>query len=66
MNKKWLTMCIKNSEFSGSSGIGAHILPRQICDLTNLKGCKFGYFGNWAEFAVFFAKFHTHGRYAQA
>ena len=53
------TTCIKNSEFSGSLGIVAHILPRQICDLTTLKGCKFGYFDYRAEFAMFFATFHT-------
>jgi len=51
------TKCIKNSEFSGDSGITAHILPRQICDLTTLKGCKFGYFDNRSEFALYFATF---------
>jgi len=59
MNSKWLTTCIKNSEFSGSSGIVAHILPRQICDLTTLKYYKFGYFDYRTEFAMFFATFHT-------
>ena len=53
------TTCIKNSEFSDGFGIVTHILPRQICDLTTLKGCKFGYFDNRAEFAMFFATFHT-------
>ena len=55
-------MRIKNSEFSGGSGIVAHILPRQICDLTTLIGCKFGYFDNRSEFAIFFATFHTPDR----
>ena len=35
-------MHIKNSEISEYSGSVAHIGLRQICDLTNLKGCKFG------------------------
>ncbi len=63
MNKLNPTTCIKNSEFSGGSGIVAHILPRQICDLTTFKGCKFGYFDNRAEFAMFFATFHTQVRW---
>jgi len=62
MNKLATTTCIKNSEFSGDLGIVAHILPRQICDLTTLKGCKFGYFDYRAEFAMFFATFHTQVR----
>ena len=62
MNKRPTTSCIKNSEYCGGLGIAAHILPRQIFDLTTLKGCKFGYFDNQAEFAIFFATFHTHGR----
>jgi len=53
------TMYMKHSEFSGGLGIVVHILPRQICDLTTLKGCKFGYFDNRSEFAMFFATFHT-------
>ena len=63
LNKQMLTTCIKNSEFSGSLGFVAHILPRQICDLTTLKGCKFGYLDYRAEFAMFFATFHTQVRY---
>jgi len=46
MNNDCPTLHIKNSEISGHSGGIAHILPRQICDLTTLKGCKFGYFGD--------------------
>jgi hypothetical protein len=56
-------MHIKNSDFTGYSGSVAHIGLRQICDLTTLKGCKFGYFDNRSEFAMFFATFHTHGRW---
>ena len=48
-------MCINHSEFSGFSSRVAHIGLRQIYDLTNLKGCKFGYFDNQAEFALYFA-----------
>jgi len=50
-------MHIKNSEISEYSGGVAHIELRQICDLTNLKGCKFGYFDYRAEFAMFFVNF---------
>jgi len=66
MNNQQVTTCIKNSESCGGLGIVAHILPRQICDLTNLKGCKFGYFDYRGEFALYFAAFHTHSRYLQA
>jgi len=59
---RYITSCIKNSEFCGGLGIIAHIIPRQICDLTTLKGCKFGYFDNRSEFAMFFATFHTPDR----
>ena len=55
--KKRATIHIKNSDFSGYSSSVAHILPRQICDLTTLKGCKFGYFENRSEIALYFATF---------
>ena len=54
-----ITKCIKNSYFVVNWSIISHIGLRQICDLTNLKGCKFGYFDYRAEFAMYFAKFHT-------
>jgi len=50
-------MHIKNSEISEYSGDIAHIGLRQICDLTNLKGCKFGYFGKRSDFALYLATF---------
>jgi len=50
-------MHIKNSEISEYSGCVAHIGHRQICDLTNLKGCKFGYFGKRSDFALYLATF---------
>ena len=50
-------MHIKNSEISEYSGGIAHIGLRQICDLTNLKGCKFGYFGKRSDFALYLATF---------
>jgi len=53
----WLTMHIKNSEICEYSGGVAHIWLRQICDLTNLKGCKFGYFGKRSDFALYLATF---------
>ncbi len=56
-NKKAITMHIKNSEFSEYSGGVAHIRLRQICDLTNLKSCKFGYFDNRSDFALYLATF---------
>ena len=57
MNNKPPTMHIKNSDFSRYSSSVAHILPRQICDLTTLKGCKFGYFDKRSEIALYFATF---------
>jgi len=51
------TLHIKNSEISEYSGGVAHIGLRQICDLTNLKGCKFGYFGKQSDFALYLATF---------
>ena len=48
-------MHIKNSDFTEHSGDVAHILPRQICDLTNLKGCKFGSLSYRSEIALYFA-----------
>ena len=65
MNNQQVTTCIKNREISEYSSGVSHIGLRQICDLTTLKGCKFGYFDNRAEFAIFFATFHTPVRYAQ-
>ena len=50
-------MHIKNSDFCEYSGDVAHIGLRQICDLTNLKCCKFGYFDKRSEFALYFATF---------
>jgi len=50
-------MHIKNSEISEYSGSVAHIGLRQICDLTNLKGCKFGYFDIRSDFALYLATF---------
>ena len=50
-------MHIKNSEISEYSVGVAHIGLRQICDLTNLKGCKFGYFGKRSDFALYLATF---------
>jgi len=50
-------MLKSNSGFSGSfSGI-ALFQPRQICDLTNFQGCKFGYFGKRSDFALYLATF---------
>jgi hypothetical protein len=46
-------MHIKNSDFTGYSGGVAHIGLRQICDLTNLKGCKFGSLSYRSEIALF-------------
>ena len=51
------TLHIKNSGISEYSGGVAHIGLRQICDLTNLKGCKFGYFDNRSDFALYLATF---------
>jgi len=56
-------MHIKNSEISEYSGGVAHIGLRQICDLTNLKGGKFGYFDNWSDFALYLATFSYAQRY---
>ena len=56
--KSPITMHIKNSDFSGYSGSVAHFEHRQICDLTTLKGCKFGYFDNRSEIALYFATFY--------
>ena len=50
-------MHIKNSDFTGYSGSVAHIGLRQICDLTNLKGCKFGSLSYRSEIALYFATF---------
>ena len=50
-------MHIKNSEINEYSGGVAHIGLRQICDLTNLKGSKFGYFGKRSDFALYNATF---------
>jgi len=47
-------MHIKNSEISEYSGGVAHIGLRQICDLTNLKGCKFGSLDKRSEIALCF------------
>jgi len=57
INKQSTTLHIKNSEISEYSGGVAHIELRQICDLTNLKGCKFGYFGKRSDFALYLATF---------
>jgi len=57
MNNKPLTMHIKNSDFAGYLGGVAHIGLRQICDLTNLKGCKFGSLSYRSEIALYFATF---------
>ena len=59
-------MHIKNSEISEYSSGVAHIGLRQICDLTNLKGCKFGYFGKRSDFALYLATFSYTHRYPQA
>ena len=56
-------MHIKNSEISECSGGVAHIGLRQICDLTNLKGCKFGYFEHRYDFALYLATFSYAYRY---
>ena len=58
-------MHIKNSEISGNSGGAAHIRLRQICDLTNLKSCKFGYFGKRSDFALYLATFSYAQRCSQ-
>jgi len=58
-------MHISKCNFLVGLGCVAHIGHRQICDLTTLKGCKFGYFDNQAEFAMFFATFHTQVRWAK-
>jgi len=50
-------MHIKNSDFTRYSGSVAHIGLRQICDLTNLKGCKFGSLSYRSEIALYFATF---------
>ncbi len=66
MNKLQLaTMHIKNSEISEYSGGVAHIGLRQICDLTNLKGCKFGYFDKRSDFALYLATFSYAHRWAK-
>ena len=52
------TMHIKNSDFSGYSGSVVHLGHRQICDLTTLKGCKFGYFDKRSEIACSSLHFH--------
>ena len=59
MNDKKLhrTMHIKNSDFTEYYGGVAHIGLRQICDLTNLKGCKFGSLSYRSEIALYFATF---------
>ena len=57
MNKLTPTTYKKNSEFSEYSGCLANIGLRQICDLTTLKGCKFGYFGKRSDFALYLATF---------
>jgi len=46
MNNQQVTMCKNNSGFSGNFSGSASFQHRQICDLTTLKGCKFGYFGD--------------------
>ena len=56
-------MHIKNSEINGCSGGVALVGLRQICDLTNLKGCKFGYFDNRSDFALYLATFSYAHRY---
>ena len=60
------TMHIKNSDFTGYSGGVAHIGLRQICDLTNLKGCKFGSLSYRSEIALYFATFSYAHHYRQA
>ena len=62
-NSQPVTMHIKNSDFTGYSGSVAHIGLRQICDLTNFKGCKFGYFGKRSDFALYLATFSYAHRY---
>ena len=57
------TKCIKNSYFVVKSGSVAHILPRQICDLTILKGSKFGYLSYRAEIALYNATFSYTNRW---
>jgi hypothetical protein len=59
-------MHIKNSDFTGYSGGVGHIGLRQICDLTNLKGCKFGSLSYRSEIALCFATFSYAHRYRQA
>ena len=52
-----------NSGFSGNISSSASFQPRQIFDLTNLKGCKFGYFGKRSDFALYLATFSYACRY---
>jgi len=59
-------MCIKNSYFVINSGSAAHIGLRQICDLTILKGSKFGSLSYLTEIALFYATFSYTNRYPQA
>ena len=59
-------MCKSNSGFSGNFSGSGSFKPRQICDLTNLKGCKFGYFDNRSDFALYLATFSYAHRWPQA
>jgi len=51
------TKCIKNSYFVANSSSIAHIGHRQICDLTILKGSKFGSLSYRTEIALYNATF---------
>ena len=59
---------MKNSDFLGYFSDIACSKPRQICDLTNLKGCKFGSLSYRSEIALYFATFsyaHRCGAYKE-
>ena len=53
----------KNSYFVVNSGSVAHIGLRKICDLTTLKGSKFGSLSYRTEIALFYATFSYAYRY---
>jgi len=57
MDKKLVTMYIKNSFFVVNSGSVAHIELRQICRFDYFNGGKFGSLGYRTEKALFYATF---------
>jgi len=65
MNNDTPTKCIKNSYLVVNSSSVAHIWHRQICDLTILKGSKFGSLSYRNEIALYDATFSYTNRYVQ-